>query len=181
MPDPTDNRKQIACLPEDCGAQRHMEPSVFLTYDGMIAACMSKKDKAGNRAKPTADHEFWGRISNLANRNNRSDDTEFRNLAILEEVGWIIDKNPEKKQGRKHAGRWDTVKYKVLHHVQWAALKHDCPACRYDPDTGDQLAARSERAEKILETKDAKAAKKFFADFAAAHGLEIVRKDIENE
>jgi hypothetical protein len=64
----------------------------------MIAACISKKDKAGNRAKPTADHEFWGRISNLANRNNRSDDTELRNLAILEEAGWIIDKDQEKKQ-----------------------------------------------------------------------------------
>ena len=53
----------------------------------------------------------------------------------------VIDKKPNKKLSRKPGGRWDTVRYKVLHRVRWAALKHDCLDLRYDEDGSQKYRA----------------------------------------
>lgn len=126
------------------GAQRHMTASEYLTYDGMLAMSRSRKAKERMEREQNSDRLFYGSMITLANRNNTSPRTEERNVASLLRKEWIAVERP---QVHWRGGKWSTVRYIVWTHEEYidcgiGGIKrptHECPALKYDPETGEQV------------------------------------------
>src|SRR5579862_1673027 len=138
MPD-TPIEKELACH-----ARRHMDAE-FRVYDAMMAMAISGWNKAqatghwpdGRPWQPTDPLICYARVYTLANMTNRSTTQVEKALDKLESK-WAIPTTDN--QRRKAGGRFTTFHYVMLGHGDYLA-KHpdDCPALRYNPDTGAPL------------------------------------------
>ena len=137
-----------------CHARRHMDAE-FRVYDAMMAVAISGWNKA-KKAGQWPDGRTWSeddplicyaRVYTLANMTDRSTTQVDEALEKLEGK-WAIPTTDN--QRRKSGGRFTTYAYTMLTHESYVAQhQHDCPALRYNPDTGETL--KPGRAAKGLE------------------------------
>lgn len=59
-----------------CVARRHLEASLYVTYDAMLATAKAGRKKRIAEGKPPGDLIFSGTMATLANKTNRSRRTE---------------------------------------------------------------------------------------------------------
>src|SRR5689334_18611298 len=139
-----------------CHERRHMTASEFVTYDTMRA--MARK----NKASTANDLVFYGRLTTLANYTDRSVETERTNIESLVERGWLLDTD----RTRWRDGLWGTNRYLVVEHKwyvahakEYAETPSECPAYRYDPNTGEKVekgeAPKFNLAEHMAKQRDA--------------------------
>ena len=119
-----------------------MSASVFMTYDAVIAMA-----KSSSSYDPSDVLFFYGKISTVANHNNRSRDIEHANIKILVAEGWLLD---DEKQPRWRAGQWGTRRYLVIEH-DFYAKDHSCPPLRYDPKTGNRIGEQGSLGKGLIE------------------------------
>lgn len=151
-----------------CHARRHMTASVFMTYDAILA--MAKSSPSYDPSDPLF---FYGKVSTVANHNNRSRDIEHANIKILVTGGWLY---PDEDQSRWKAGQWGTRRYQVIEHDCYAK-EQSCPPLRYDPKTGNRIGERGSLGRGLMERNRRRRLLKTQADLGSVASGRTVTED----
>jgi hypothetical protein len=169
--------KPIADKLLTCVARRHLDASVFVTYDAMLAVATYWQNQREAKGEPRGALIFFGKATRLADMNDRNESVERDNIKKLETLGWIVSTHDAQRR-RQRAGTFTSNEWRVLTHDEFAAA-HACPLRRYDDD-GNPIKAgvrtrplhkanlRTQAARRGLRFADEKTASRFI-DFMLDH------------